>query len=47
MAMIYEGCSQDYESSLEYINIVFTSVFIMEALVKLIGFGINGYFSEI
>ena len=43
MAISYEGMSVSYETILKYINMVFTCVFIMECVFKLIGLGFAGY----
>lgn len=44
MAMGYEGSSNNYEEILININLLFTAIFIFEALLKIITFGIKGYF---
>ena len=43
MAMQFEGSSQQYNSILESINYAFTSIFVIEAVLKLIAFG-TSYF---
>ncbi|EGR31607.1 hypothetical protein IMG5_106200 [Ichthyophthirius multifiliis] len=44
MAMVYENQNVQYEYILNTINTFFTSAFIMEALLKIIAYGIRGYF---
>lgn len=44
MGMVYEEAPTSYISALETINLVFTSVFILEMVVKMIGLGFKGYF---
>lgn len=44
MAMGYEGSTLSYDQILVNINFFFTAVFIIEALLKIITFGIKGYF---
>ena len=46
MAMAYDKGSEDYMYTLETINLVFTIIFILEAGIKLTGFGIKGYFNN-
>ena len=43
MALSYEGMSTGYEKGLSYANLVFTAIFIMEALLKMTGLGFTGY----
>ena len=43
MALTYEGSPTSYDSILENINYFFTGVFILECLLKFIGFGFKGY----
>ena len=43
MALSYEGMSENYEKGLAYANIAFTFIFIMEALLKMLGLGFTGY----
>ena len=45
MCIVYDGAPYDYTLVLENINLVFTSIFIMEACLKLIGNGIH-YFKS-
>ena len=44
MAMNYEGCDAGYEKFLTILNIIFTSIFIGECVLKICGYGISGYF---
>ena len=44
MAMNYDTASTLYINILEKINLVFSIIFITEAILKLIAFGIAGYF---
>ncbi|KAL4480370.1 hypothetical protein ABPG74_020886 [Tetrahymena malaccensis] len=46
MAMAYEGSPSSYDSVLEYINLFFTSCFILETIMKFIAFGIKGFFAN-
>lgn len=43
MALTYEGSPSSYDKILENINYVFTGVFIMESLLKMMGLGLKGY----
>lgn len=43
MALTFEGSSKSYDKILENINYFFTGIFIIECLLKFIGFGFNGY----
>jgi len=45
MAMAYETMKPDYEAGLKYINYFFSSVFFFEAIIKLIAYGLRGYFT--
>ncbi len=45
MAINYEGSSLEYNEVLENINYFFTTVFIVEAILKLIAFGFS-YFKN-
>jgi len=42
--MVYEGSKPEYENVLKMINLVFSSIFIAEAILKFIAYGIRGYF---
>jgi hypothetical protein len=42
MAMAYEGSSSYYDTVLEGINLFFTSVFILETILKLTAYGFSG-----
>ncbi|KAL4431577.1 hypothetical protein ABPG74_017282 [Tetrahymena malaccensis] len=44
MAMAYDTSPQEYDQILNDLNIFFTSVFITEAIIKIIAFGLQGYF---
>ncbi len=46
MAVIYDGISTDSTDILRLINLVFTSIFILEAFVKLIALGLSNYFKS-
>ena len=35
--------SETYENALKYVNMVFTFIFIIECIMKLIGLGLAGY----
>ena len=43
MAMAYEGSKPLYDNTLENINYGFTSVFILESLLKIIALGFKGF----
>ena len=44
MASAYEGSSLSYKGKLAFLNNIFTYIFILECVLKLIAFGIKGYF---
>jgi len=44
MALNYEGCSSGYNLFLTIVNYVFTGIFIVECLIKLLAYGIVPYF---
>ena len=44
MAMLYNGQPSTYESALSIINYVFTGIFTVEILLKLVGFGCNFWY---
>jgi len=44
MAMAYETSTKEYDAVIKVINLTFTSVFIAECALKLLGYGIFGYF---
>jgi len=44
MAMGYETSPTAYDSILTNINLGFSCVFISECIIKMIAYGINGYF---
>ena len=43
MALVYEGASAEWENILEIFNYIFTVIFIIEAILKLIAYG-KSYF---
>ncbi|KRX08852.1 hypothetical protein PPERSA_08956 [Pseudocohnilembus persalinus] len=43
MGMVYDGQGELYTNVLEAVNLVFTSVFIGEMVIKLLGYGFKGY----
>jgi len=45
MALIFEGATVEWTSVLDAVNIVFTTVFFFEAVLKLIAYG-GSYFSN-
>ena len=46
MSISWYGSPGSLESSLEYVNYVFTAIFTFEAIIKLIAFGAKDYFSK-
>ena len=44
MAMSFQGMTESYEKFLEIINLIFTSIFVTECIMKLSALGIKGYF---
>ena len=46
MAIYYDGASATYIKILEYLNLTFTIIFILEAIIKLSGLGIKEYFKS-
>lgn len=44
MAMVYEEATEDYLFALDVLNYIFTAVFVIEAIIKMIGLGIKSYF---
>ncbi len=46
MAMNFEAQSQLYELVLDWINIIFTGIFILEAIFKLLALGFTRYFQN-
>ena len=44
--MKFEGMSSDYAHTLSIINAILTSVFGLEAILKMYGLGLRGYFSD-
>ena len=45
MALTYETASTTYLNTLDNINLFFTSVFILELVLKITALGVHGYFS--
>ena len=45
MALTYETASEKYLTVLDNINLFFTSVFILELILKITALGFHGYFS--
>ena len=46
MAMTKEGMSDTYEATLFYANIIFTAIFTLEAIMRIIGLGAEPYFTN-
>ena len=46
MGIIYTGMSQAYSDVLDNINLTFTFIFILEAVIKIIGYGFMNYIRE-
>lgn len=46
LMMKYEGMPDNYAGVLDTLNVVFTAVFIVEAVVKIVGLSVRGYFSN-
>ena len=44
MILNYEGCNANYELALIICNYFFTCVFILECIVKILAYGVEGYF---
>ena len=44
MAIIYDSASEEYEKTLEDINLGFTFIFLLEAIIKITGMGPKAYF---
>lgn len=44
LSMTYETESNSYKIFVSYLNLIFSSVFVLECIIKMIGYGINGYF---
>ena len=44
MAINYEGCNAIFELCLNISNYFFTSVYIIEAIIKILAYGLEGYF---
>ena len=44
MALSYEGCNATYELILNVSNYFFTGVFIVECIIKIMAYGLEGYF---
>jgi len=43
ISLAYDNSSQEYKNFLENMNYFFTFVFLIEALLKIIALGFNGY----
>ena len=43
MALVYHGASDSYINILNNINLLFTVIFILEAILKIITLGIRSY----
>lgn len=46
LLMYYDGASDRYDSTLNTLNIIFVFIFTLEAILKIIGHGINYYFKK-
>ena len=46
MGMTYEGKSEEYDLNLRIVNYVFTSVFILECILKIIAYGLKDYLNN-
>ncbi|XP_077059792.1 calcium channel, voltage-dependent, P/Q type, alpha 1A subunit, b isoform X3 [Siphateles boraxobius] len=46
LMMKYDGASEAYDKVLKNLNIVFTTLFFMECILKIIAFGIKNYFRD-
>ncbi|XP_015229541.1 PREDICTED: voltage-dependent P/Q-type calcium channel subunit alpha-1A-like isoform X17 [Cyprinodon variegatus] len=46
LMMKFQGASQSYDNVLKYLNIVFTTFFFMESILKIIAFGPLNYFRD-
>lgn len=46
MAMVYYEATNDYDLSLENMNLLFTTIFIVEAVAKIVALGPKSYFSK-
>ncbi|XP_078677512.1 voltage-dependent L-type calcium channel subunit alpha-1D-like isoform X34 [Branchiostoma floridae x Branchiostoma belcheri] len=46
LAMKHYGQSETYEYALDFMNLIFTALFTLEAMLKLIGFGPKYYFKD-
>ena len=46
LMMKFEGMSKDYEYALTIINAILTSIFGLEAILKMFGMGLRGYFTD-
>ena len=44
MGLIYEGASKNYLEALEVFNLIFTIIFIIEAILKILALGLRTYF---
>ena len=46
MAITFEGESEAYTSALDFLNYIFSAIFLMEAVLKLIAQGISYFYSS-
>jgi hypothetical protein len=46
MAIIYDEAPYEYIYALEIINLVFTTIFIIECFIKITGLGVKEYFKQ-
>ncbi|KAJ8283249.1 hypothetical protein COCON_G00020990 [Conger conger] len=46
LMMKYDGASLDYSNALKNLNIVFTALFSMECVLKIVAFGVLNYFKD-
>ena len=44
MCLSFDGCSERWTQSLKTLNYLFTSIFIVECILKILGYGIKPYF---
>uniref|UniRef100_A0A1I8IQR8 Voltage-dependent L-type calcium channel subunit alpha n=1 Tax=Macrostomum lignano TaxID=282301 RepID=A0A1I8IQR8_9PLAT len=47
LAMKFEGQPESYSSALDYMNMLFTAIFTIEFLLKLLAFSFRNYFSDL
>ena len=46
MCLLYDDCSKEYRNNLNIVNITFSIVFIIEAVIKIVALGKNYFFSR-